>query len=604
MKQLVTLVVVGAILALSGCGGGSSTSSNSESNTKTGFVGDGYIEGAYVCHDNDGDWDCLDETYATTAVDGSFVLSSYDPTKNLLVQVPVGAVDNGPFANGSTTPRVFTSAIWYIYPAGAAPQNGPIFIGPLSTLVEAHIVSVPGTTVDDAIGVVSTQLGVDSDDLLDNYIEDETNTTSGNSLQFTAEIANAAISSSTTATGTDYGALVADTGNIASTASNNNPSTYDTTSYVTSTQSNNTNGTVSLIYQGVADVYADLINCYFGFESWDDSSNSNEHKKLCLSKPDPDTGERTLNYTEHNFATSGWSLNNVQSSAYVPYQSKPVQTLIDMTKVNHATQDYTHPYRIFPAKLISNSGSSAIFDSYGMRYKLIISQANISGLTGAVLPKGPSLDALVNPITFGVGDKLYKAIAITQNKTYTVNNGYDHFFNTTTTSTIASKYIVYDEGTIGGTAFTPMPNTQDINAMAQLVDTDFIIEYQDSNNFTKISITNPYNPTALFNTCQIEHIVNGSNGGATMMGTFIIETHNGTPFFVVQNYQMGSDLFIGKIEAIDNSSFVYGFINPANISHDLTEGGYQNGDIMDDIMLNQSARDRLLNSVNAPLILP
>jgi hypothetical protein len=157
---------------------------------------------------------------------------------------------------------------------------------------------------------------------------------------------------------------------------------------------------------------------------------------------------------------------------------------------------------------------------------------------------------------------------------------------------------------MGGAPFAQMDNTQDINAMVQLTDTDFIIDYIDSDNFTKISITSPYNALAI-NMCQVEHIVAGANSGTIAMASYTVETHNGTPFFVIHGYSgPSSDLFIGKVAAIDGSSFVYGHTNPANVSHDLTEGGYQDGDMMDDMMLNQSARDGLLNSVSASLTLP
>jgi hypothetical protein len=590
-------MVASTLLLLTACGGGGGIPTVSD----TGYVGDGYIEGAYVCHDSDGDWDCLDETYATTGVDGSFMLSNYDPTIDLIVQIPAGSVDNGPFADGSTTPRPFTTPVWYVYPAGVAPQSGPIFVGPLSTLVAAQIGSMPGATVADAVGILGTQMGVDPIDLLGNYLDNNITTTSGTSMHFVAEITGSALNSSSTATGTDYDAVLADVGSIVSTATSNNPISYDTDTYPTPTS--NAGNTVALMYQGVADIHADLMTCYYGFESWD-MSNSNEHKKLCLTT-DVDTGAEKLNITEHHFVAPTWTLDQMQSSGYMPYMSNPEDTLIDMTKVNHATEDYIHPYRLLPATLDSYSGAGAVFDSNGFKYKLIVSEADINALSGAVLPQGPTLDALVDPLTFGTGDKIYKAVAISQNKTYTVDNQFNHFSDTTTVGTMPRNYIVFEEGTMGGAAFAQMVNTQDINAMVQLTDTDFIIDYIDSDNFTKISISTPYNSAVAINMCQVEHIVAGSNGGTIGMASYTVETHNGTPFFVIQNYNgPSSDLFIGKITAIDGSSFVYGQTNPANVSHDLTEGGYQDGDIMDDMMLNQSARDRVLNSVSAPLVLP
>jgi len=588
-----------AILLLNGCGGGGGTPPQA---SETGTVGDGYIQGAYVCHDSDNDWECTDESdYAVTAADGSFTLASYDATTDLIVQIPIGAVDNGPFADGSAAPRPFTSPTWYIYPAGAAPQNGPIFVGPLSTLVAAQLEEIPGSTLADAVGKIATQTGIDPADLLSNYLDNNITTTTGTNVHFLAEITGSALESTSTATGTDYGAVLNDVGNIVSTANSSDPGTYDTATYTTS---NTTSSTAALIYQGVADIHADLAGCYYGFESWDTAFSDNEHKTLCLTT-DADTGEEKLNITEHQFMGATWNLKQTQSSAYMPYQSAAVSTLIDMDKVNHPTEDYTHPYRLFPSKLVSSSGAGAVFDSNGFQYKIIVSEADISGLTGAVLPQGPTLGALIDPITFGAGDKIYKAVAITQNKTYTINNHYNHATDTSTVDTKPHDYIVFEEGTMGGAAFAQMANTQDINAMVQLTDTDFIVEYKDSNNYTKISITTPYNSATAINMCQVEHITAGSNGGTIGMASYTVETHNGTPIFVLHGYNgPSSDLFIGKITVIDGSSFVYGHTNPAYISHDLTQGGYQDGDIMDDIMLNQSARDRVVGSTAAPLVIP
>jgi len=47
---------------------------------------------------------------------------------------------------------------------------------------------------------------------------------------------------------------------------------------------------------------------------------------------------------------------------------------------------------------------------------------------------------------------------------------------------------------------------------------------------------------------------------------------------------------------VDGSSFVYGQAAAPYVQIDLTEGGYQRGDVMDDIMLNPSAKERVLNA--------
>jgi len=598
MKTLIkTTLAASAIFALAGCGG-----TGTQTPAKTGEVGDGYIEGAYVCHDSNHDWNCLDETHATTAADGSFTLSNYDATQDLIVQIPVGAVDNGPFADGSTAPRTFNSPVWYVYPAGAAPQNGPIFVGPFSTLVYAQISATPGISVDDAVGIVSTATGIDSNNLLGNVIENNTTTAGGVSGQFVAEIVSASLVSVSSTGGSNFGATLNDLGNIVSTANSSNPNTYNTAGYTTT---NNT-AVSSLSYSGVSDVHADLSSCYFAFEGWNNgmtgNSSDNRYKTLCLHT-DANTGDEKLNITQYSLNSSGtWVLSQIRSSAYPVYQSQPSSTLIDMDHVNSATVDYMHLYAIFPAKLVSSNGSSALMDANGMRYKLIVSESDINGVVGSTLPKGPSLTPLIDSITFGSGDTIYKAIAVTQNKTYMVNNHYNHIADTTTIDTHPRQYTVYNEGTMNGAAFTALPNTGNILNMVQSGNAVFVVDYQDSGNYSKIVVDMPYSSSAVGNSCKIYTVSGGTLSHSVRVAFYEIETHNGTKFLVVNNFYGMGGLFIGKISGVDSSNLVYGAVQPPYISHDLTEGGAQHGDFMDDIMINASARDKMLNGNNLPAV--
>ncbi len=582
-------------LLLVGCGGGGG---NPSAPQRTGSVGDGYIEGAYVCHDSNQDWDCLDEIYATTAADGSFTLSNYDQTKDLLVQVPVGAQDNGPFVDGSTAAKTITSPVWYSYPAGANPSGSPIFVGPLSTLVYAQLHAIPGTTVTDAVNIVSAGLGVDANQTLENYIEDN-----NTQLHALGEVAGGAIAN-TTSTGStpqpNYDAVLGDLHGIASYAAASSSSGYDPAEYTPSgyTASGNT---PALGFSQVLDLHRLLAACDLkAFEEWDNNSvaTPNEHKELCLVT-DADTGAQRLDYTEKYYNANTWTLDTLQTSGQVPFLSRPADTLVDMDHVNSATQPDTYPLRFFPAVEQSHSGGSAIFKSGILSYKLVVSQADINGVSGSNLPKGPSIDPLINGVTFGSGDILYHAIMIIQERMFRVDNGHDFFHGTTTSSTHSEDYIVYDEGTLGGAGFSLMPNSTDIVTMMGLTDTDFIVGYQDSNNFTKISVTSPYNPNNTLNALQIEHINNGSNGGVVSTAFYNIENHNGTSFLVIHDFfGPGQDIFIGKVSSIDPTHFIYGEVSPAGVAIDITEGGYQNGDIMDDIMLNTSARDRVLNTAS------
>ena len=584
-------------IIIAGCGGGGGN--NPTTQQRTGIVGDGYIEGAYVCHDSNHDWNCLDETYATTAADGSFVLSNYDPNKDLLVQVPVGAKDNGPFSDGSTTPKPFTKPVWYVYPAGANASGGTVFVGPFSTLVYAQVNNVPGTSVDDAIGIVAANLGIESNQTLGNYLENnDTN------LEAIAEVTTGAIANTTSTVGStsvpNYDVVLNDIGNIVSYATNNQGnSSYDPGNYTPSTSGTST---PALGYSAVGNLHTLLESCELkAFEEWDNNLNStsNEHKELCLVT-DADTGAKKLTYTEKYYNNSTWTLDTLQTSGQVAFLSRPTDTLIDVDNVNSSTQTDIYPFRLFPAIEQSHSGASATFKSGVFEYKLIVSQADINGVLGSNLPKGPSVSSIIDNVTFGSGDKIYKAIAILQNRAYRVDNGYDFFHNTTTSSTHAEAFTVYNEGTVGGNAFTPMANSTSLNSLlSQSSGATFVVDYTDSNNYTKVYTTSAYNPNSSLNVLKIEDIVNGQSSNVILSTNYSIENHNGTPFLIVKDYYgVSDDLFIAKVSSIDTNNYIYGETAPAGASFDITEGGLQNGDIMDDIMVNTSARDRVLNAAN------
>ena len=167
MKTRIILSTAAAVLlTVAGCGGDGS--SNSGNKAETGKVGDGYISGAYVCHDTDGDMDCLDETYAVTTASGGFILPGYDPAQTLLVQIPVGAVDNGPFADGSTAPRPVTTAMWFYLPGG----TNSVFASPYSTLIYQLMQDHPSWSLQDAETYLKNLLGLNHipGSLFDDYL--------------------------------------------------------------------------------------------------------------------------------------------------------------------------------------------------------------------------------------------------------------------------------------------------------------------------------------------------------------------------------------------------------------------------------------------------
>lgn len=572
------------MIGLTACGGGSSSDTPVGGSNTTGYVGDGYIEGAYVCHDSNANLDCLDETYATTLADGSFSLSGYDPSQDLLVQVPVGALDNGPFSNGITTPRPFTAMTWYYYPAGAAPASDPIFVGPLSTLIYAQQQQLSGITIDDATSIVAASLGVTTTQLTGNYLED--NTAEGDSTQFIAEIVGGSIANTANNAGS-YGAdiqtVLVDLGNVATTATTSDPLTYNPGQYSPSVAAVTANG---LVFTPVSDVCGDLsLSKYYAFEEWASASDQQEHKALFTAS----AGSNEILHLKVDYlgGTSSWNLDTEQSSTSTAYAS--FATLVDMQNVN-ASGDIG-PLKIFGSTRVSCNGSNALFNASGFSYKLVVSEADISGVTGVNLPQGATVGNIVDAITFGTGDKMYHAAIIIQDDEYVVDK---------TSGSDPQNYTVYEEGTLSGPTFPLMLNSNDINQLAQLIDTDFIVNYTDSSTYDQIAVTTI---TAMgngnTNTVTATKFVNGQAHPSRTL-PFSVEMHNGTPFFVVHGFSTDSTatgLFIGKISSVDATNLVYGEVTRANAVVNLTQGGYQvDGDFMDDIMVNTSARDLILST--------
>lgn len=599
MKTKLTLSILASVaIVFPGCGGeGSAPGSNN--NGQAGNVGDGYIQGAYVCHDSDADMDCLDEIYATTDANGAFTLSNYDASQDLLVQIPVGAIDNGPFSDGSTAPRPFTQETWYYYPAQAAPANGPIFIGPLSTLVYAQTQATPGISVQDASNAVGASLGIEGTSVLGNYLEDTS--PQGTQTHFTAELVGATLanqpSSVTSSTYNNYlQNVLASSSSIGTTAAQNDPTMYNTNNYNgANVASNPTQGAIALIYNPVADVCSDLENgTYFAFEDWDSTISvtpDKEHKTLYL-KTHPSTGEKTLEYQWLEENSNAWSINTSHTTTENDYLQKQENIVIDMNHVNDPNIDYTavtHDIP-FPALNTACSGSNASFSIGAMEYKLYVSALDLNGINGTQLPQGPTVGPLLNNVTFASGDKLYKAIVVLQNDTYSVEKGQNVQGGTIVPSPV-SDYLVYNN------SFSVMPNNVNIAILAQTTNTVFNVKYVDANNYEKIQIITPVS-SSNNGTVAVTKYSAGSAQPTTSM-VCALEIHNGYTYFVVKNYyDIGMDLFIGEIDDIDVSSLVFGSISQAGKTRYLTEGGWQDGDIMDDIMLNASARDRVLNQYN------
>ena len=586
MKQIGNILFFGAlVLALSNCGGGSDSGTGNENGNgngngediqaPTGHVGDGYIEGAYVCHDTNNNQDCLDESiHAVTDANGAFSLSNYDPTHALLVQIPVGAKDNGPFADGSTAPRTFTQSVWYYYPPSAA--SGTVFVSPLTTMVYAQMQSVPGMSLEDACNVVSAMTGVPCEFIMDDYLDG--NTSQENDAQFAAELIGSTLTAAANSTSSQPLQDVLSTlGAVGQTVATSNPITTNTQTYGTNAVTPST--TAAYIFTPVADVCDELDKAQiYALEEWD-TGGAKEHKTMYI-KNDPGGQTQSLQIETLVYRASSWQIDGAHTTHDPSYLQKIEGYVIDMDYVNSTTVNYTAPRHDipFPAQKVGCSGSSATFKIGAMQFKLYVSEMDINGIQGSALPKGPTVGQIVDSVTFGMQDKLYKSTMVLQNNAYMVRKSQNVIGGAVVNGPLGD-YAVHD------TTFNPMPYNTSLSSLST-----FVIKYRDQNNYDKVVLNAAMNIATV-----TSH--NGTNTvGVSGPKNVVTQTHNGHTFLVIEDYEgIGTDLFIGKIDAISNTNLVYGFIYHAGKTADISEGAGLHGDIMDDIMINASSRNKTLN---------
>ncbi|KGY09439.1 thrombospondin type 3 repeat-containing protein [Vibrio sinaloensis] len=175
-KVSLALSVAGAVV-LSGCGGGSSSSSDSGSSGSSTYsvkAIDGYLKGALVWLDIDGDFVLDDNEPSATSGDGGVANLDVSNVSNpgqyavVVKAIPGQTIDedNGPVSTG------------YVMSAPAGETN----VTPLSTLVH---VTLKQTTDDDAteeeieqakqdaVDKIAADLGIDPDDVLGDFIEED-----------------------------------------------------------------------------------------------------------------------------------------------------------------------------------------------------------------------------------------------------------------------------------------------------------------------------------------------------------------------------------------------------------------------------------------------
>lgn len=159
-KMIRLLISIGLFGALASCGGGGTAPASQAQQMISGRVVDGYIRGATVF------WDCngniqLDsgELSTVTGAQGSYVLAPA-PSNNceLMALVPANAIDEDSPAG----------PIGYSYTMSAAPGL-PTVISPLTTLVAGKLKAGDAKTVAEADGLVTTTFGLSGSVLVDYY---------------------------------------------------------------------------------------------------------------------------------------------------------------------------------------------------------------------------------------------------------------------------------------------------------------------------------------------------------------------------------------------------------------------------------------------------
>lgn len=161
MKKLISLLGLVAIGITTGCGGSGSTT---QTTAVSGVVADGYLNGAEVFLDKNGNyqWDA-GEPKTTTGPGGTYTLMvpAADAAKYPVVCRAIAGTtideDTGTTVSGS-----------YVM---SAPAGATDFVSPMSTLIREKMAANPGMTMTDAMTQLRNQLNMPTGvSMLGNYV--------------------------------------------------------------------------------------------------------------------------------------------------------------------------------------------------------------------------------------------------------------------------------------------------------------------------------------------------------------------------------------------------------------------------------------------------
>jgi len=202
MRLQLTSIALIAVLSACGGGGGGSASSTSSTVTIAGAVIDGYIEGAVVCLDVNGNSACdTTEPKATTDSNGNYSISYTGSTTGLhvLTEVPSTAKDKDD--GGLTLAQAGKTAFTLQAPAPTASSTST-HVTPLSTMVSQEMVSSGSTNAATVETQLKTQLGITSN-LLNYDFKASTSTANTNAAALAVAITQAISAAQTSLAGSD-----------------------------------------------------------------------------------------------------------------------------------------------------------------------------------------------------------------------------------------------------------------------------------------------------------------------------------------------------------------------------------------------------------------
>lgn len=182
MKSQINLIGLSlvAAAALVACGGGGGSSSIATPTSFSGTVIDGYIEGATVCLDLNGDQACgageptaISKTDGTYSLDTSGLTTAQIAKAHLLTIVPLTAKDADDA--GKTLAQAGKSAFNLMAPASAfvAPDGTLVsaVISPLTTLVSHDMIAGNSKPLADSVIAVQTRMGLAANSsLIQNFV--------------------------------------------------------------------------------------------------------------------------------------------------------------------------------------------------------------------------------------------------------------------------------------------------------------------------------------------------------------------------------------------------------------------------------------------------